>query len=456
MIAFAGKAFRLWMAELAVDANPTIEGYAEALTWAPGSDEYHAIRGGAYRSSLDRQDLEAAVAEFEKAVELNPRIWLHHLDLAVTHELLGDSEATEKSFAEALRLNPHNTGLRWQVANFYLRRADLPVAMREFRAAVELDPSRLKLAANRLGAMGVSIEEIAEKLVPPQRPQLLDFLYFVLSQTDFEPERAAHLAWGSWERWQQAPAEESFRIRNLFRFIDYLLRQNELERAREVWGVGLWVAGEVEKQEVARQESEVGGREVVFNGGFESGALNGGLDWVLPNHAEVYYEEDYRTRFQGLVSLRIDFSGASNLHYRGLRQNLILPGGELQLEFVARSEDITSRIRGSTWRLDRILGISCWRDLMPLRETSPGENFLPPSRPIVLWLPILCFAGTPARNSTIFWGAAYGWMRFGSKQLGKNSRCEIVSFLSTLVWWGFLGCCLCYTADLGLVGGSNF
>ncbi len=356
VLGFAVKAYWLWMAELVVDANPTLEGYAEALTWNPGSDEYHAIRGASLRSSLDKQDLEAAVAEFEKAIALNPRIWLHHLDLAVTHELLGDFEATKTSFAEALRLNPHNTGLRWQVANFYLRRADLAAAMREFRAAVELDPSRLKLAANRLQAMGVSVEDVAEELVPSQRAQLLDFLYFVLGQSDLESERAAGLAWGSWERWQLAPAEESFRIRSLFRFIDSLLRRSELERAAEVWEVGLRETGEVEKQEVVRQSEEVAGRRsqvagqeeeeagrgVVFNGGFESRALLGGLDWVLPNHAEVYYEEDYRTRFQGLVSLRIDFSGTSNLNYRGLRQNLILPAGELQLDFVAMSENITS------------------------------------------------------------------------------------------------------------------
>jgi len=329
--------FRLWMAERIVKADPTVAGYARAIRWNPGSDQYHAILGISYRDLLKGQDLDIAVRELARAAELKPRVWTHHLNLALTHERKGHFDAAEGSFREALRLNPHHTQLRWQAANFYLRQPKLPEAIAEFRAAVELDPGRLAFAADRLRAAGVSIEDIGGQLVPSRRPELLTFLYLVLGQPAEEAESIGRLAWETWLRWEEAPAAKTTHIGGLFRYVDYLLRGGELEKARRVWEAGLRVAGyglQVEGGEA--------GPPIVFNGGFERAALNGGMDWVLPRHPEVYYEFDHQTRFQGLTSLRIDFSGNSNLNYHGPRQLLILPAGRHRLEFVARSENITS------------------------------------------------------------------------------------------------------------------
>ena len=95
------------------------------------------------------------------------------------------------------------------------------------------------------------MEEISQKLVPLLRPLLLHLLYFVLSQPDFEGDRAASLAWETWQRWEQASPGEKFQLRTLFRYVDYLLRRDELGQARRVWEVGLREEG---------LSSEVGGR----------------------------------------------------------------------------------------------------------------------------------------------------------------------------------------------------
>jgi hypothetical protein len=63
---------------------------------------------------------------------------------------------------------------------------------------------------------------------------------------------------------------------------------------------------------------------------------------VLPRDSRIYYERDYRERFEGMASLRIEFGGESNPDYTGPHQMLILPAGRLRLEFTARSEGITS------------------------------------------------------------------------------------------------------------------
>jgi tetratricopeptide (TPR) repeat protein len=340
MLWLGGWGIRLWTAERIVQAQPTVEGYAEALRWNPGSDEYHAAIGVSYRDLLEGQDLDAAVRELRKAVELKPLVWTHYVDLAVAQEIKGDFEAAASSFREAVRLNSHNSRVRWQAGNFYLRRHMLAEAVEEFQAGLEAAPDTLTFATDRLNAAGVPLPEIGERLLPPKRTALISFLNLVIKQPESDPESAERLAWQTWQRWERAPAESQFQVRGVFRYLDYLLRSGELEKARRVWEVGCAIRDS--KLEIRDWKSEEQAGEVVFNGGVEREALNGGLDWVIPENPEVHYAYDQQTRFQGNTSLRIDFAGRSNLDYRGLRQSVILPAGRLQLSFAAKSENITS------------------------------------------------------------------------------------------------------------------
>jgi len=334
-------AFCLWTAERIVEAEPTAAGFARALRWNPRADAYHAMLGNSYRNYLKGQDLDRSVRELRQAIAIRPRAWTHYQDLAVTQELRGDFAAAEAAFRQAVSLNPHHTQLRWQVANYYLRRQDLPRAMSAFRAAVELDPGRLTFAANRLNAIGASVENIGAHLVPARRPDLLTFLYFVLQQLEAEPRRAGRLAWETWQKWVSAPAVEPFQIGSLFSYIQYLIRTGELEKAGQVWRAGLAAAG-LRQTDDGAEAADDPAAGFVFNSGFETPALNGGLDWVLPNHPEVCYEYDHEIRVQGGESLRIDFAGKSNLDFHGPRETVLLPAGRLQLSFVIRTENITS------------------------------------------------------------------------------------------------------------------
>jgi tetratricopeptide (TPR) repeat protein len=331
MLGMAVWAFRLWMGERIASTDPTINGYTKALAWNPYSDEYHAILGEGYRDQMEGYDLDASLREFERAIELRPGVWTYYAALAGAREMKGDFAGAEESFRKAQELNPHNATLHWRVGNYFMRRNKLDRAILQLRAAVELEPGRLSLAADRLYAMGASVEEIGEKLVPPNRPELLAFLNFILKRLDSEPERAEALSWQTWNRWMEAPAVRPFRVNGLFGYIRWLIRHSQFDEAREVWRTGL-------------REAELGehDRSIVFNGGFETEVLGGGFDWVIPKHEEVYYEFDRATRFKGGISLRIDFSGQSNLAFSGPWQTIILPAGNFELSYVIKSEEITS------------------------------------------------------------------------------------------------------------------
>ena len=331
MLGMAFWAFRLWMAERIIKADPTIEGYTKALSWNPGSDEYHAILGDGYRNLLEGYDLDAAVRELKRAIELRPRVWTHHATLAAALEMKGDYTGAEASFRNAQDLNPRNATLHWLAANYFLRRNEPDKAMKAFRAAVDLDAGRLTFAADRMHAMGATVEEIGEKLVPGNRSGLLFYLYFVLTQLEDEPERADALAWRTWNRWTEAPAVGSFRVNSLFQYIRRLVRQNEHDKALQVWRTGLREAGLGEP-----------GTSIVSNGGFEIESLGGGFDWVMPKYEGVHYEYDRATHFQGSATLQIRFAGESNPAFRGPRQTVILPAATYELTYVIKSEGITS------------------------------------------------------------------------------------------------------------------
>jgi hypothetical protein len=243
MLGLGVWSFRLWMGERIIEANPSVESYVKALRWNPSSDDYHAVLGISYRDLVDGQDLEAAVRELKTAVEIRPSVWIYHQSLAMAYEMKGEFNEAEDSFREALQLAPHNANLQWQVANFYMRRQNIPETVNQFRAAVELDPGNMTFAANRLAALGVTLEDISKELVPQRRQDLLRFLSFVLGHRKDDPERIMNLSWETWQRWEQASPDASFNIRNLFGFIDYLIREGELEKARYVWEVGLQEAG---------------------------------------------------------------------------------------------------------------------------------------------------------------------------------------------------------------------
>jgi tetratricopeptide (TPR) repeat protein len=328
-------AVRFWLAERILDVDPTESGLKRAVQWNPRGDYYHYLLAINYRDALDTQDLDAAVSEFQSAIKLNPRNWSYHNELAVAREFKGDWGAAEVGFQKALHLNPRSADLHWHLANFYVRRENAPAAAREFRAAVELDAAKLNPAASRLAALGLTEEEIAEKLVPLRQADLLNFLDFTLDRLQSQPERAVSIGRRLWEKLEKTPQREFVKIPSAYRYLDFLLKQNYLDDARRTWFTALRLAS----RDLQEDDEE---SKIVFNGGFERESVNGGLDWVFVEDPAVEFTYDREERFRGLVSLRMDFSGKANPDFSGLQQTVILPAGRLTLSFAAKCKDITS------------------------------------------------------------------------------------------------------------------
>jgi tetratricopeptide (TPR) repeat protein len=93
-------------------------------------------------SAVNQGDLTHAIAEFEKAVALDPTRFEAHLWLGVLHKTTGNLEKAARSFEKAQTLLGSGPEFLLQRGLLYLTLNDLDAANRDATAAVELAPGR--------------------------------------------------------------------------------------------------------------------------------------------------------------------------------------------------------------------------------------------------------------------------------------------------------------------------
>src|SRR3984957_1344402 len=86
---------------------------------------------------------DAAIADYRKALELEPNDADTHYNLALTLKYKGDSRLAAEEFEEALRLKPN-----WSEAHFGLGATqydlgDQAAALKELQTAVKLEPANV-------------------------------------------------------------------------------------------------------------------------------------------------------------------------------------------------------------------------------------------------------------------------------------------------------------------------
>jgi len=81
-----------------------VEPAEAALQWNPASAEAHCVRGRIYAQVEDNP--AQALAELERAAELEPQLWSRHHELGLLRLEVGDLEGATLSFKQALALRP--------------------------------------------------------------------------------------------------------------------------------------------------------------------------------------------------------------------------------------------------------------------------------------------------------------------------------------------------------------
>ncbi|MGH9532799.1 MAG: tetratricopeptide repeat protein, partial [Terriglobales bacterium] len=114
---YVGRAGRWFLADR-LSNSLDLASLERAVQLEPGNAEVHQRLGRYYFFGLGQT--EAAAEHFQHAVDLNPHKARHWLNLALVHQITGDSAAQGQVVQRALLAEPANPAVAMEAANFFL------------------------------------------------------------------------------------------------------------------------------------------------------------------------------------------------------------------------------------------------------------------------------------------------------------------------------------------------
>ena len=265
----------------------------------PGNAEYQ-YRLGRYQL-IAKQSPQSALPAFEDAARLDSGRANYWLDLAITHQLLGNFDQERDALKRARVADPHTSDVAWQAANLYLAQGSLEDALREYRVVMENDPSLSQQAIQICWKIQPDIDSLLANVVPAGVDE--SFLEILLSRKETE---AAGKVWERMVSLQQ-PVERN----KLFAYIRYLIANRQSSQAALVWQQAATLAGLASYQPSSEN--------LLINGDFSQEILNGGFDWLHEKVAGVTLALDPNESHSSARSLRMIFDGPG-IADAGMRQ----------------------------------------------------------------------------------------------------------------------------------------
>ena len=266
-----------------------------SLQHAIGLDPWNAD----YRDHLGRYyalaagDPGAAIQPFRAAVELNPHSARYWFDLASAYQVLGDVSRQTLALEHAIQADPTTPDVAWEAANFYLVQGEEEKALREFRVVLQNEPTLANPAIQFCWRILPDVDALLRNVVPPRSEAYIAFLNLLTSKQ--ETAGTAKV----WAAMMATP--QTFELRYVFEYLQYLLNHKDIDQARLVWqqaaprfGLGAYVPS---------------GRNLVVNGDFSLDVLNGGFDWQYEKQRSVTLTLDPSDFHSGHRSLLITFDG---------------------------------------------------------------------------------------------------------------------------------------------------
>jgi len=283
-----------------------------------------------------------AVADYEKALEPNPRLATAWVDLADALEQTGQYSRAETALEHAFEIQPYSPLIRWQAGNFFLRRGNLQKMYDCFKTACRYDESKLGIAIETAWKTDSEHEKILYRLIPDDFRSNLRYLHFLAGKNELD------LALAAWQRCMinPLPHGSSFKPSALFNFIDRMLSANRIQDALKIWDdalrKGLTGLSDPRCREYASPLEKPATASPIWNGSFENEILQGGFDWRFPTRHDIRFRTDTAIRLKDLKSLRVTFEG-ENISSGYLYQIVPIPSpGRYTLDFFIKTDGLTT------------------------------------------------------------------------------------------------------------------
>jgi len=300
---FCWEAARVGIAaEYAASSKPELR--RRAARWEPDNAAYWAQLGSMEAWNLEGGDLEKAVVDYERAVTANPHSDRNWLELAAIYDTRGQSSLARAAYERAQYNHPISPVVAWRYGNFLLRQGTGSEACRQFRRALLADPELTEDAVAAWWKNGLQATQPIAEVLPPRNTHYFKALDYFSRQNEID---AALRVWDDLLRLGQ-PVE----LGQSLSLVNDTISAGRVEDAQRVWQQALDVSGWPRD---ANQQSSL-----IFNGGFEHDFANGGFDWRELESSGASYSFDTAVAHSGSRSLRVSFSGTSNLDFQHVLQ----------------------------------------------------------------------------------------------------------------------------------------
>jgi hypothetical protein len=275
-----------WLAD-----RPDLRSLRMATKLDPGNAEY-AHRVGRYYD-LVANDPTAALAEYHRAVALNPHDSRYWLDLANTYQLIGDLPSQAQAIEQAIHYDSKTPDVAWEAANLYLVQGETDKALRQFRTVMEGDPYRIQQSLQLCWRVRPDVEQLLRDVVPQRQDTYEAFLTQLMAKDETE---GAVRAWESLVSLRQ-PIDLS----RVFDYIRYLVQHRAVDDAGRAWRQATSLTG--------MSAYLPSSNNLIVNGSFTLPVLNGGFDWQYQKQSSVSLTLDPSDFHSGHRSLAIVFDG---------------------------------------------------------------------------------------------------------------------------------------------------
>jgi len=315
------------LAEHDADLN-TPEGYERAVQLRPDDPRNWYLLGRYWQYNLADPDNQRAIRAYQTALSFNSHSADTWLDLATAYESEGHIAAARNAFLQATRVYPLSPEVSWRYGNFLLRRGELDGALAEIKHAVEADPKRGAAAFALCMRFEPDVHAVLERVLPHSQAAYISVISALSEQQQTDQ---ALIAWSS-----LAALHPHLDINESYPLLGALVHKRQMTEAQRVWGQALAFAGVSRPQDLAGS--------LVWDGGFESNVVVGGLTWYYPSLVGgVMITLDTKEKHSGNRSLRLTFSGLRNVNFSDVCQYVAVePSTSYWFSAWVRTQDIST------------------------------------------------------------------------------------------------------------------
>jgi len=280
------------------------EDVQNAIRLDPQDPEYPDASASLIHFYSDGPQADVILQLYETSVRLSPYDARYRVDLGSAYDWAGRPNDALNAFTRALELFPNSPDLYWKFANFQIRQGRILEGLHALRKVLldgTIPDKQVFVLAARATRDG---QAILNEMLPPRAPMLIDYLNYQLEAGRID---AAKQTWG-----RLVELHQPFAVRQAFPYLDALIERRDLDALATAWGVLC-----------QRFPSEIQPRmtegNLITNGTFQSGILNGGLDWRITPVEGVNVSFAPQLP-EGHPSLRIEFDGTRNFDYAAILQ----------------------------------------------------------------------------------------------------------------------------------------